>query len=157
MPDLELSTLFTSSVLFIFHNPMREYIHSITGKNTCLKTRTYLLVETEESLGWTSSSSRKRIWSVGHIYSKRKHICPLLDHLLFDHLCKESKSQNFFKPSMSLKTEVSGTCLVVQWLRLHASNSGGAGSFPSQRTKIPHAAWSSQKSKKKKKKKRRSK
>ena len=29
---------------------------------------------------------------------------------------------------------------MVQWLRLHASNAGGAGSIPGWGTKIPHAA-----------------
>ena len=29
--------------------------------------------------------------------------------------------------------------MVVQWLRLHASNLGGVGSIPGQGTKIPHA------------------
>ena len=28
---------------------------------------------------------------------------------------------------------------MVQWLRLHASNAGGMGSIPGQRTKIPDA------------------
>ena len=28
-----------------------------------------------------------------------------------------------------------------QWLGLHASNAGGAGSIPGQGTKIPHARW----------------
>ena len=47
-----------------------------------------------------------------------------------------------------------GTSLVVQWLRLHASNAGGPGLIPGQGTrshmlqlKIPHAAtktWHSQ-------------
>ena len=32
-----------------------------------------------------------------------------------------------------------GTSLVVQWLRLWTSTAGGAGSIPSQGTKIPHA------------------
>ena len=44
-----------------------------------------------------------------------------------------------------------GTSLVVQWLRLCASNSGGTGSIPGQGTKSPHAAWHGQKKKKKKK------
>ena len=33
-----------------------------------------------------------------------------------------------------------GTSLVVQWLRLHAPNTGGLGSIPGQGTKIPHAS-----------------
>ena len=32
------------------------------------------------------------------------------------------------------------TSLVVQWLRLHASNAGNAGSIPGQGTKILYAA-----------------
>ena len=37
------------------------------------------------------------------------------------------------------------TSLVVQWLRLHASNAGDLDSVPGQGTKIPHAAWCGQK------------
>ena len=37
-----------------------------------------------------------------------------------------------------------GTSLAVQWLRLHASTSGGAGSIPGWGTKISYAAWHSQ-------------
>ena len=37
-----------------------------------------------------------------------------------------------------------GTSLTVQWLRLHASNAGTAGSNPGRATKIPHAAWRGQ-------------
>ena len=44
-----------------------------------------------------------------------------------------------------------GTSLVVQWLRLHASNAGGAGSIPGRGTKIPHTAWHGPKIKKTKK------
>ena len=32
-----------------------------------------------------------------------------------------------------------GTSLMVQWLRLHASNPGGTDLIPGQETKIPHA------------------
>ena len=38
-----------------------------------------------------------------------------------------------------------GTSLAVQWLRLCTSNAGGAGSIPSQGTKIPHAVQCDQK------------
>ena len=38
-----------------------------------------------------------------------------------------------------------GVSQVVQWLRLHASTSGGMGSIPGLGTKIPHAAWCGQK------------
>ena len=42
-----------------------------------------------------------------------------------------------------------GTSLAVQWLRLHASNAGAAGSTPGQGTKILHASWRGQIKKKK--------
>ena len=38
-----------------------------------------------------------------------------------------------------------GTSLVVQWVRLCTSKSWGAGSFPHQGTKIPHAMQCGQK------------
>ena len=41
-----------------------------------------------------------------------------------------------------------GTCLVVQWLRLHASNVRGTDSIPGQGTKIPHAVKQKKKYKK---------
>ena len=41
----------------------------------------------------------------------------------------------------NLKHRCPGTSLVVQWLRLHASSAGGAGSIPGWGTKIPHAVW----------------
>ena len=37
---------------------------------------------------------------------------------------------------------ISGTSLLVQWLRLHTPNTEGAGSTPNQKTKIPLAAIS---------------
>ena len=52
-----------------------------------------------------------------------------------------------------IKGAARGTSLEVQWLRLLASNAGGAGSIPGQGTKIPHVAWHGQKLKIKKKKK----
>ena len=42
----------------------------------------------------------------------------------------------------------SGTSLVVQWLRLHASTAGGMASNPGQRTRKPYAVQCSQKKKK---------
>ena len=42
------------------------------------------------------------------------------------------------------------TYLVVQWLRLCSSTSGGLGSIPGQGTKISHATWHGQKKKKRK-------
>ena len=53
----------------------------------------------------------------------------------FPHCC-------FYKLSKNLKT---GTSLVIQWLRLHASTAGGMASVPGWRTKIPHVTWGSQK------------
>ena len=41
--------------------------------------------------------------------------------------------------------------MLVQWLRLHASNAGGMGLIPSEGIKIPQAMWHSQSEKKKKK------
>ena len=41
-----------------------------------------------------------------------------------------------------------GTSLVVQWLRLHASNAGGTRLIPGQGIKIPNAMRCSQKKKK---------
>ena len=38
-----------------------------------------------------------------------------------------------------------GISLVVQWLKLQASNAEGTGSIPGQGTKIPHAKWHGQK------------
>ena len=40
-----------------------------------------------------------------------------------------------------------GTFLAAQWLRLCASNAGGAGSILGWGTKSPHAAWWGQKKK----------
>ena len=42
-----------------------------------------------------------------------------------------------------------GTSLEVQWLGLHASTAGGAGSIPGRGNKFPHAAQHGQKMKKK--------
>ena len=44
--------------------------------------------------------------------------------------------------------KIRDTSLVVQWLRLHASNAGGTGLIPVWGTKVPHAVWHSQKKKK---------
>ena len=46
---------------------------------------------------------------------------------------------------ITLKCKSRRTSLVVQWLRLYTSNSGGSGSIPGRATKIPHAAWHGQK------------
>ena len=37
-----------------------------------------------------------------------------------------------------------GTSLVVQWLRLHASNARDMGSIPGQETKLLYATWCGQ-------------
>lgn len=50
---------------------------------------------------------------------------------------------------VTVKKKKNRDFLVVQWLRLLASNSGGTGSIPVGGTKIPHAAWCGQKRKKK--------
>ena len=48
----------------------------------------------------------------------------------------------------SNKRNLKGTSLAVQWLRLRTSTTGGTGLIPGQGTKIPHAAWCSQKKRK---------
>ena len=48
-----------------------------------------------------------------------------------------------------LLNSFSGTCLVIQWLRLHASNAAGMGSIPAQGTKISDAVQRCQKTKQK--------
>ena len=40
-----------------------------------------------------------------------------------------------FLEHVAIKKLRNGTSLVVQWLRLHASNSGGSGSIPGQGTR----------------------
>ena len=51
-------------------------------------------------------------------------------------------------PLMSQSSCENGTSLVVQWLRLCASNAGGVGSIPGLGTKIPHAVqWEQEKQK----------
>ena len=44
---------------------------------------------------------------------------------------------------LMVKNESLGTSLVVQWLRLHASNAGCPGPVPGRGTKIPHTATKS--------------
>ena len=58
--------------------------------------------------------------------------------------CLEENSVKINKGEPHLKWSW-GTSLAVQWLRLHASNAGGVGSIPVQGSKIPYAAWRSQK------------
>ena len=45
-----------------------------------------------------------------------------------------------------------GNSLAVQWLGLHAFTAKNLGSVPGQETKIPYAAWCSQKEKRNRKK-----
>ena len=40
-----------------------------------------------------------------------------------------------------VKMIIGGTSLMVQWLRLCTSNTGGMGSIPVWGTKISHAVW----------------
>ena len=47
----------------------------------------------------------------------------------------------YFINLLFIQQMITGTSLAVQWLRLQASTSGGAGSIPGQGTKIPHAPW----------------
>ena len=60
------------------------------------------------------------------------------------------EQQAFWMESYHLRL-LPGVSLVVQWLRLHASNAGGMGSIPGQGTKIPHASRPKKKKLKKKK------
>ena len=57
---------------------------------------------------------------------------------------------NFSHLFISHKKIIVGTSLVVQWLKLHASNARDVGSISGRGTKIPHAAQRGQKIKKKK-------
>ena len=45
----------------------------------------------------------------------------------------------------SFKVHDHKTSLVIQWLRLCASNAGDVGLIPGQGTKISHATWHGQK------------
>ena len=47
-----------------------------------------------------------------------------------------------------VKDEITGTSLVVQWLRFYAPNTGGMGLIPGWGSKIPHASCHSKKKKK---------
>ena len=51
------------------------------------------------------------------------------------------------------KIKTSGTSLVIQWLRLWASNEGDMGCIPGWGSKIPHAPWCGKTKKEIKKKK----
>ena len=56
------------------------------------------------------------------------------------YICTEKKNREEVYLNVS-----NGTFLVVQWLRLHASNAGGAGSIPGRGAKSQHAARHGQK------------
>ena len=51
----------------------------------------------------------------------------------------DSTEQNNLLIFLVSKIRVIGTSLVVQWLGVHASTTGGTGSIPGQGTKILHA------------------
>ena len=52
---------------------------------------------------------------------------------------------NSYVFAMIYKNNYRGTSLVAQWLRFCTSDARGVGSIPTWRTKIPCAAWHSQK------------
>ena len=72
-------------------------------------------------------------------------------HLLITSLHSGLSTCNCRDSQLVLSITQSGTSLAVQWLRLRASNAGGAGSIPGRTTKIPLALECSQKVKNKKK------
>ena len=45
---------------------------------------------------------------------------------------------HLYQGGWDLIKDITGTSLVVQWLRLHAPNAGGPGSIPGRGTKVPH-------------------
>ena len=47
---------------------------------------------------------------------------------------KQGECAECFRKDLMSKYE-DGTCLVVQWLRLHTPNAGGLGSIPDQGTR----------------------
>ena len=51
----------------------------------------------------------------------------------------------YVNTNLLIKVHDLGTSLVVQWLRLPASNAGSMSSIPGRGTKIPHAAQRGQK------------
>ena len=59
-----------------------------------------------------------------------------------------TEDRKFYQRASHLKSTRTGTSLVVQWLRLCASNAEGVGLIPGQGTKIPHAMHCGQKLKK---------
>ena len=71
-------------------------------------------------------------------------------HLLITSLHSGLSTCNHRDSQLVLSITQRGTSLAVQWLRLRASNAGGAGSIPGQTTKIPLVSECSQKVKNKK-------
>ena len=67
-------------------------------------------------------------------------------YALWSHFYKGQKEAEVIHGDRSLEVATSGhgTSLVVQWLRLCASTSGGAELIPGGGTKIPHATGHSQ-------------
>ena len=64
----------------------------------------------------------------------------LIDVKKMIEVVKEQQIKNeFFKIIFKIKP-ILGTSLVVQWLKLCASNARGPSSIPGQGTKIPHLA-----------------
>ena len=61
--------------------------------------------------------------------------------------------KSVIKKIFNTKKKKKRASLVAQWLRLHTSTAGGAGSIPGRGTKISHAVQHSQKILKKKRKK----
>ena len=83
--------------------------------------------------------------------------CRVVNCTCFSCLCSSVTSttlvkslENTEKPRAEVREEFChfGTSLVVQWLRLCASNAGDMGSIPGQGTKIPHACRARKKKKK---------
>ena len=71
------------------------------------------------------------------------HVIPLrIKHKLLSMAVSNEVSKR-----IGLRLSPIRTSLVVQWLRLCASMAGGTGLIPGWGTKIPHAAWHSQKKK----------
>ena len=92
----------------------------LTLQHGSLPPKTYTIAQ-EEMLWWVRDTRR-------HSSRSRKNLL----------LC-------FCSSELELKLEPGGTSLVVQWLRLQASNAGSANSIPGQGTKIPHAVHPGQK------------
>ena len=66
-------------------------------------------------------------------------------HKNIDLKVRASRRQILDTDTVVFKKKTAGTSLAFQWLRLCASTTEAEGSIPGWETKIPHAAWSSQK------------